>query len=213
MPKHAGAQLVRETQAAHPGTPLIAISGQFRSGLSTNGATAQSLGVQQVIAKPLTRADSARGGTRYHRRTELSTRAHRMSSPSDSLHLNPGQSGSGVCVMAWSCSAFSLFSPLTARRLTTPGARIAIARGNRPRNRQRGERARRANCVEPASRRSSAARYGALVWQRHPRDPAGATRRSPCDPHGGSAPGAPGHDCRCAGHPASPLARILTARP
>jgi DNA-binding response OmpR family regulator len=56
MPKHAGARLVCETQAAHPGTPLIAISGQFRSGLSANGATAQSLGVQQVIAKPLTRA-------------------------------------------------------------------------------------------------------------------------------------------------------------
>ena len=55
MPKHAGAQLVRETQAAHPGTPLIAISGQFRSGLAANGATAQSLGVQRVIAKPLTR--------------------------------------------------------------------------------------------------------------------------------------------------------------
>jgi two-component system cell cycle sensor histidine kinase/response regulator CckA len=55
MPKHAGAQLVRETLAVHPGTPLIAISGQFRSGLSANGATAQSLGVQQVIAKPLTR--------------------------------------------------------------------------------------------------------------------------------------------------------------
>jgi len=57
MPKHAGAQLVCETQAAHPGTPLIAISGQFRSGLSANGATAQSLGVQQVIAKPLSRTD------------------------------------------------------------------------------------------------------------------------------------------------------------
>jgi DNA-binding response OmpR family regulator len=56
MPKHAGAQLLRETHTAHPGTPLIAISGQFRSGLSANGATAQSLGVQQVIAKPLTRA-------------------------------------------------------------------------------------------------------------------------------------------------------------
>jgi len=34
MPKQAGAQLVREVQAAHPGTPLIAISGQFCSGLS-----------------------------------------------------------------------------------------------------------------------------------------------------------------------------------
>lgn len=55
MPKHAGVQLVCETRAAYPGTPLIAISAQFRSGLSTNGATAQTLGVAQVIAKPLTR--------------------------------------------------------------------------------------------------------------------------------------------------------------
>ena len=57
MPKQAGAQLLREVQAAHPGTPLIAISGQFRSGLSAVGATAQMLGVQQVLAKPLTRGD------------------------------------------------------------------------------------------------------------------------------------------------------------
>lgn len=57
MPKHAGAQCVRDIQTAHPGTPLIAISGQFRSGLSAGGATAQSLGVQQVIAKPLARGD------------------------------------------------------------------------------------------------------------------------------------------------------------
>src|SRR5882757_508776 len=57
MPKHTGAQLVREIQAAHPGTPLIAISGQFRSGLSAVGAAAEALGVQQVIAKPLTRGE------------------------------------------------------------------------------------------------------------------------------------------------------------
>jgi DNA-binding response OmpR family regulator len=57
MPKHAGAQCIRNIQAAHPNTPLIAISAQFRSGLSAAGATAQSLGVQQVIAKPLVRAD------------------------------------------------------------------------------------------------------------------------------------------------------------
>jgi CheY-like chemotaxis protein len=57
MPKHAGAQRVREIQAMHPDTPLIAISGQFRSGLSANGAIARTLGVQQVIAKPLTRTD------------------------------------------------------------------------------------------------------------------------------------------------------------
>ena len=57
MPKHAGAQLLREVQAAHPGAPLIVISGQFRSGLSAVGATAQMPGVQRVLAKPLTRRD------------------------------------------------------------------------------------------------------------------------------------------------------------
>jgi DNA-binding response OmpR family regulator len=57
MPKHSGSKWVRDIQAAHPGTPLIAISGQFRFGLSAAGATAQTLGVQQVIAKPLVRAD------------------------------------------------------------------------------------------------------------------------------------------------------------
>jgi DNA-binding response OmpR family regulator len=57
MPKHAGAQCLRDIQAAHPGIPLIAISGQFRSGLSAGGATAQSLGVRKVIAKPLNHRD------------------------------------------------------------------------------------------------------------------------------------------------------------
>jgi DNA-binding NtrC family response regulator len=57
MPKDTGVQSIRDIQAAHPGTPLIAISGQFRSGLSAGGATAQSLGVQQVIAKPLMHRD------------------------------------------------------------------------------------------------------------------------------------------------------------
>jgi DNA-binding response OmpR family regulator len=57
MPKHAGALWIGDIKRAHPGTPLIAISGQFRSGLSAAGATAQSLGVQQVIAKPLIHRD------------------------------------------------------------------------------------------------------------------------------------------------------------
>jgi DNA-binding response OmpR family regulator len=56
-PKQAGAQWIRDIQAIHPGTPIVAISGQFRSGLCTNGPTAQTLGVQQAIAKPLIRAD------------------------------------------------------------------------------------------------------------------------------------------------------------
>jgi DNA-binding response OmpR family regulator len=57
MPKNTGVQSIRDIQAAHLGTPVIAISGQFRSGLCAGGATAQSLGVQQVIAKPLIHRD------------------------------------------------------------------------------------------------------------------------------------------------------------
>jgi DNA-binding response OmpR family regulator len=57
MPKQAGAQWIGDIQTAYPGTPIIAISGQFRSGLSAAGAIAQTLGVRQAIAKPLTRAD------------------------------------------------------------------------------------------------------------------------------------------------------------
>jgi DNA-binding response OmpR family regulator len=57
MPKHTGVQCIRNIRSAFPNTPLIAISGQFRSGLSAAGATAQTLGVQQVIAKPLLRGD------------------------------------------------------------------------------------------------------------------------------------------------------------
>ena len=57
MPKQTGVPLVRKIQAAHPDTPIIALSGQFRSGLSAVGATADALGVQQVIAKPLRRGD------------------------------------------------------------------------------------------------------------------------------------------------------------
>jgi DNA-binding response OmpR family regulator len=57
MPKQGGVQLVRELQALHPEAPLIAISGQFLPGLSASGAIAHALGVQQVIAKPLTRSD------------------------------------------------------------------------------------------------------------------------------------------------------------
>jgi hypothetical protein len=36
---------------------VIAISGQFFAGLTANGAIAQTLGVQQAIAKPLNRMD------------------------------------------------------------------------------------------------------------------------------------------------------------
>jgi len=57
MPKQTGAHCVRTIRAAHPGTPVIAISGQFRSGLAADGATARVLAVQQVVAKPLSRQE------------------------------------------------------------------------------------------------------------------------------------------------------------
>jgi CheY-like chemotaxis protein len=57
MPKHAGAQLVREIRAAHPGTPVIAVSCQFYAGLSANGTPARQLGVEQAIPKPLAREE------------------------------------------------------------------------------------------------------------------------------------------------------------
>jgi DNA-binding response OmpR family regulator len=72
MPKHIGAQVVRKIRAAHPGAPVIAISGQFRSDLCDVGATARALGVEQVIAKPLSRAnllDSIRAMMRRPART------------------------------------------------------------------------------------------------------------------------------------------------
>jgi DNA-binding response OmpR family regulator len=55
MPKHEGSRAADKIRAAYPGTPIIAISAQFRADLSTAGPTAQTLGVAQVIAKPLTR--------------------------------------------------------------------------------------------------------------------------------------------------------------
>ena len=57
MPKHGGAEWLRSIQEAHPQTPVIAISGQFRPGLSAAGATAQKLRVRQVVAKPLARQE------------------------------------------------------------------------------------------------------------------------------------------------------------
>jgi DNA-binding response OmpR family regulator len=57
MPKHIGAQMVRRVRARHPGAPVIAISGQFRSDLCDIGGSARALGVEQVIAKPLSRAN------------------------------------------------------------------------------------------------------------------------------------------------------------
>jgi DNA-binding NarL/FixJ family response regulator len=57
MPRHEGAKTLRAIEAAYPGTPLIAISGQFRPGLVGSCTAADALGVRQVIAKPFRRRD------------------------------------------------------------------------------------------------------------------------------------------------------------
>ena len=57
MPRHEGVKRLRAVKAAHPETPLIAISGQFRPGLVGSCTAAEALGVRQVIAKPFSRRD------------------------------------------------------------------------------------------------------------------------------------------------------------
>jgi DNA-binding response OmpR family regulator len=54
-PKHEGVGVIRAMRMIHPRTPFIALSSQFRSGLSPVGTAAQALGVMRVLAKPLTR--------------------------------------------------------------------------------------------------------------------------------------------------------------
>jgi DNA-binding response OmpR family regulator len=57
MPRHDGASRLNRVKTAHPETPLIAISGQFRPGLAGSSIAADALGVCQVIAKPFSRRD------------------------------------------------------------------------------------------------------------------------------------------------------------
>jgi DNA-binding NtrC family response regulator len=57
MPRQEGAKRLSAVKAVHPGTPLIAMSGQFRTGLVGSCTAADALGVQQVIAKPFSRRD------------------------------------------------------------------------------------------------------------------------------------------------------------
>jgi DNA-binding response OmpR family regulator len=56
-PRCDGRNRLRALKRAHPGTPLIAISGQFRPGTAGMSSIAETLGVRQIIAKPFTRHD------------------------------------------------------------------------------------------------------------------------------------------------------------
>ena len=57
LPRQDGTSRMRAIRAAHPRTPMIAISGHFSPGLVGPGGTADALGAEQVIAKPFARRD------------------------------------------------------------------------------------------------------------------------------------------------------------
>jgi DNA-binding response OmpR family regulator len=55
MPRGHGIDRLRSARTAHPGVPLIAISGQFDPGVGAAGAAAAALRVDRVVAKPFER--------------------------------------------------------------------------------------------------------------------------------------------------------------
>jgi DNA-binding response OmpR family regulator len=55
MPKSESEVAIRGLQREWPGTPIIALSSRARAGLCSNGAAAQALGVERLLAKPLRR--------------------------------------------------------------------------------------------------------------------------------------------------------------
>lgn len=50
-----GARTLRPLAAAHPGTPILALSSSFLAGVEADAAVAHWLGVAGVLAKPVTR--------------------------------------------------------------------------------------------------------------------------------------------------------------
>lgn len=57
MPRREGVERLRLARSAYPGIPVIAISAQFRPGVSCTGLAARALGVNGVIAKPFAREE------------------------------------------------------------------------------------------------------------------------------------------------------------
>jgi len=54
-PKRGGAELLQRLAARHPGTPIIALSSTFFSGVESTGAVARTLGAACVLPKPVGR--------------------------------------------------------------------------------------------------------------------------------------------------------------
>ncbi|HWI97652.1 MAG TPA: hypothetical protein VNU96_01455 [Burkholderiales bacterium] len=55
LSREAGASLLGQHAARHPGKPLVALSSNFFAGVTANGAVARALGVHAVLPKPLVR--------------------------------------------------------------------------------------------------------------------------------------------------------------
>jgi CheY-like chemotaxis protein len=55
FPRRGGSDVLKRALAAHPGVPVLALSGNFFAGVQGSGALAQALGVSAVLAKPVTR--------------------------------------------------------------------------------------------------------------------------------------------------------------
>ncbi len=55
QPRSAGAQAVRLVAARHPGTPILAVSSAFFPGIEHCTAAPRLLGVDAVLAKPMSR--------------------------------------------------------------------------------------------------------------------------------------------------------------
>lgn len=60
MPRDAGVERLRQARSAYSGTPIIAISAQFRPGVSCKGLAARALRVDGVVAKPFAREELLR---------------------------------------------------------------------------------------------------------------------------------------------------------
>ena len=54
-PRQGGAEIVKRLGARYRGTPLVALSSNFFTGVEANGPVARALGVDAVLPKPLTR--------------------------------------------------------------------------------------------------------------------------------------------------------------
>jgi DNA-binding response OmpR family regulator len=55
LPRDCGVECTQDVRTAHAETPIVAISGHFRTGLAAAGSAAEMLRVAQVFAKPLCR--------------------------------------------------------------------------------------------------------------------------------------------------------------